>query len=100
MKAAPSVTGDDLHAYADGQLSPERAAQVGDALEREPALAAHLTDIQQQNAELRAALDPWLDEALPRELVHAANPPGWWRARRVRRAGPVIVLAAAASLFI
>lgn len=40
MKAALSVTGDDLHAYADGQLSPERAAQVGDALEREPALAA------------------------------------------------------------
>jgi len=43
VKAAPSVTGDDLHAYADGQLSPERAAQVGDALEREPALAALLT---------------------------------------------------------
>jgi anti-sigma factor RsiW len=100
MKAAPSVTGDDLHAYADGQLSPERAAQVGDALEREPALAARLTDIRQQSAMLRAALDPWLDEALPRELVDAAKPPRSWRARRARRAWPVIVLAAAASLFI
>ncbi|TMH16231.1 MAG: anti-sigma factor, partial [Betaproteobacteria bacterium] len=50
MKTALSVTGDDLHAYADGQLSPGRAAQVGDALERDPALAARLTDIQQQNA--------------------------------------------------
>jgi anti-sigma factor RsiW len=100
MKAAPSVTGDDLHAYADGQLSPERAAQVGAALEYEPALAARLTDIQQQNAMLRAALDPWLDEALPRELVDAAKPPRSWRARRARRAWPVIVLAAAASLFI
>ena len=100
MKAALSVTGDDLHAYADGQLSPERAVQVGDALERDPALAARLTDIQQQNTRLRAALDPWLDEPLPRELVDAAKPPGSWRARRVRRAWPVIVLAAAASLFI
>jgi len=100
MKAAPSVTGDDLHAYADGQLSPERAAQVGDALEREPALAARLTDIRQQSAMLRAALDPWLDEALPRELVDAAKPPRSWRARRARRAWPVIVLAAAAFLFI
>jgi anti-sigma factor RsiW len=100
MKAAPSVTGDDLHAYADGQLSPERAAQVGAALEREPALAARVTDIRQQSAMLRAALDPWLDEALPRELVDAAKPPHSWRARRARRAWPVIVLAAAASLFI
>ena len=69
MKAAPLVTGDDLHAYAVGQLSPERAAEVGDALERDPALAARLTDIRQQNTRLRAALDPWLDEPLPRELV-------------------------------
>src|SRR5438105_1429052 len=100
MKEAPPVTGDDLHAYADGQLSPERAAQVGGALDREPALAAHLTDIRQQNARLRAALDPWLNEALPRELVDAAQPPRSWRDRRVRRAWPVIVLAAAASLFV
>src|ERR1700719_4882944 len=100
MKAALSVTGDDLHAYADGQLSPERAAAVGDALEREPALAARLTDIQQQNAMLRAALDPLLDEPLPRKLVDAAKPPPSWRARRVGRAWPVIALAAAASLFI
>jgi anti-sigma factor RsiW len=100
MKAALSVTGDDLHAYADGQLAPERAAQVGAALEREPGLAARLTDIQQQNARLRAALDPWLGEALPPELVDAAKPPRSWRNRRVRRAWPVIVLAAAASLFV
>ncbi len=100
MKAALPLTEDDLHAYADGQLSPERAAQVGDALEREPALAARLTDIRQQNARLRAALDPWLGETLPRELFDAAKPSRSWRDRRVRRAWPVIVLAAAASLFV
>ncbi|HEY8624078.1 MAG TPA: anti-sigma factor, partial [Casimicrobiaceae bacterium] len=75
MKAALPLTDDDLHAYADGQLTPERAAQVGDALEREPALVARLTDIRQQNARLRDVLDPWLGEALPLELVDAAKPP-------------------------
>ena len=42
MKAALPLTEDDLYAYADGQLSPDRAAQVSDALEREPALAARV----------------------------------------------------------
>jgi anti-sigma factor RsiW len=79
MKAALSLTDDDLHAYADGQLSPERAAQVGDALGREPSLAARVTDIRQQNAKLRDVFDPWLRETLPRELVDAAKPPRSWR---------------------
>src|SRR6266699_1171373 len=100
MKEALPLTEDDLHAYADGQLSPERAAQVGDALEREPALAARVADIRQQNARLRDAFDPWLGEALPRELVDAAKSPRSRRDRRAHRAWPVIVLAAAASLFI
>ena len=100
MKAALPLTEDDLHAYADGQLSPERAAQVGDALEREPALAARLTDIRQQNAKLRDALDPWLHEPLPRELIDAAKPPRSRRARGARHVWLVSIFAAAASLFI
>jgi anti-sigma factor RsiW len=99
MKAALPLTDDDLHAYADGQLSPQRAAQVGDALEREPALAARVTDIRQQNAKLRDVFDPWLGEALPRELVDAAKPPRSWRDSRARRAWPMLIFAAAASLF-
>jgi anti-sigma factor RsiW len=100
MKAAVPLTDADLHAYADGQLSPERAAQVGDAIEREPALAARVTDIRQQNAKLRDVLDPWLGEALPRELVDAAKPPRSWRDRGTRRAWLVPTFAAAASLLI
>jgi anti-sigma factor RsiW len=100
MSAAPPLTDADLHAYADGQLPPERAAQLGNALDRDPALAGRLTAIRQQNARLRDALDPWLREALPRELVDAAKPPRSWRDRGARRAWPVTVLAAAAALFI
>jgi anti-sigma factor RsiW len=68
------LTDADLHGYADGQLPPERAAQVGNALDRAPALAQHLTAIRQQNARPRDALDRRLGEALPRELVDAARP--------------------------
>src|ERR1700682_5870534 len=100
MKAALPLIDDDLHAYADGQLAPERAAQVGDAIERDPALAARLTDIRQQNAKLRDLLDPWLGEALPRELVDAAQPPRSWRDRGTRRAWLASTLAAAASLLL
>ncbi len=100
MKAALPLTDDDFHAYADGQLAPDRAAQVGAAIEREPAFAARVTNIRQQNARLRDAFDPWLGEALPRTLVDAAKPPRSWRNRGARRVWAVPVLAATASLLI
>jgi len=100
MKTALPLTEDDLHAYADGQLPPDRAAQVGNALEHDPALAARVTDIRQQNAKLRDALDPWLGEALPRELVDAAKPRRSRRDSRARRVWPVAGVAAAASLIL
>jgi anti-sigma factor RsiW len=100
MKAVLPLTDDDLHAYADGQLSPERAARVGDAVEGEPALAARVTDIRQQNAKLRDVFDPWLGEALPRELIDAAKPPRSWRDHAIRRTWMVPTFAAAALLFI
>jgi anti-sigma factor RsiW len=100
MRAALPLTNDDLHAYADGQLAPERAAQVGSAIEREPELAARVTDIRQQNARLRDALDPWLAEALPRALVDAAQPPRARRDRGARRPWLASSFAAAGALLI
>ena len=98
MKAQLPLTDDDLHAYADGQLSPERAAQVDAFIEREPALVARLADIRQQNAKLRDALDPWLAEPLPRELVDAAKPSRSRRDRGASRGWLAPALAAAAAL--
>ena len=100
MKATLPLTNDDLHAYADDQLSPERAAQVGAFIERDSVLSARLIDIRQQNAKLRDALDPWLAEALPRELVDSATPPHSGRLSRTGRAWRAPALAAAASLLI
>ncbi|MDQ2964168.1 MAG: anti-sigma factor [Pseudomonadota bacterium] len=66
------LSDEELHAYADNQLSRERASEVAATLAREPALAARVAEIRRQNALLRDALDPWLSEPLPRELLLAA----------------------------
>jgi len=97
VNAGLPLSDDDLSAYADRQLSPDRAVQVAQAIAQEPALAARVAAIQRQNVMLRDAFDPWLTEPLPRGLISAAT------ARRVGRSRAVKtwpVLAAAASLVV
>lgn len=92
MSANPPFGVDELHAFADHQLSAERAGAIKLLLEHEPALAARVAEIRRQNAWLRDALEPWLAEALPRSLLAAAAAPSTPRRRHGRRAA-----AAAAS---
>jgi anti-sigma factor RsiW len=66
---------EDLQAYADGQLSPERRQAFEQALARDPVLAAQVAEIQRQNGWLRAGLDAVLHEPLPQRLIDAARPP-------------------------
>ena len=84
---------EELHAYADNQLSRERAEEIAAVLAREPALAARVAEIRRQNAQLRDALDPWLAEPLPEKLVAAAA-----SGARKRSQWLPVALAAAASL--
>ncbi|HQU50296.1 MAG TPA: anti-sigma factor, partial [Casimicrobiaceae bacterium] len=67
MSAIP-ITDDDLMAWADGQLAGERRASVEQALARDASLATRVAAIREQNAALRDAFDPWLDEAIPQRL--------------------------------
>jgi len=72
----------DVHAYVDGQLAPARAALVEEAVARDPALAARVSDLRHQNATLHEAFDPWLAEPMPQRLIDAARSPqggAWWR---------------------
>ncbi|HEY1459912.1 MAG TPA: anti-sigma factor [Casimicrobiaceae bacterium] len=98
MSSALPLSDDDLNAYADNQLSPERARAVAAILDQEPALAARVGEIRRTNALLRDAFDPWLGEALPRRLIVAAKAPRDGRRRGVTRMWPA--LAVAATLFI
>jgi anti-sigma factor RsiW len=93
MSANMPLSDEELHAYADNQLSRERASDVAATLAREPALAARVAEIRRQNALLRDALDPWLAEPLPRQLLSGAAGSARARPRWLPAA-----LAAAASL--
>lgn len=86
------VTEAELHAWADRQLTPERAAEVADWLAHRPDEAARVRAWEDHKRELRALYDPVLDEAVPPALQRRARR----RASRLERPG----LAAAAALLL
>jgi anti-sigma factor RsiW len=92
--AAP-LEENDLHAYADGQLAPERVSAIEAALTDNPALAARVAEIREQSRALRDALDPVLAEPIPERLIDAARPPARGPATRWRAWLPRAFAAAA-----
>jgi anti-sigma factor RsiW len=62
------ITEDDLHAYVDLALEPERRAEVAAYLDEHPDVARRVGAFTDQREALRAALAPIADEPLPAEL--------------------------------
>src|SRR6202048_15745 len=62
------ITEDDLHAYVDRVLEPERQAEVAASLGEDPGAAQRVPALRDQRAQLRAALAPIAEEPLPAEL--------------------------------
>jgi len=62
------ITEDDLHAYVDRVLEPERQAQVEAYLSDHPDVAKRVAIFTDQRELLRAALAPIAEEPLPTEL--------------------------------
>ncbi|WP_454624227.1 anti-sigma factor family protein [Bradyrhizobium cenepequi] len=62
------VTEDDLHAYVDDVLEPERRAEIASYLVDHPDVAKRIAAFVDQRKLLRAALAPIADEPLPAEL--------------------------------
>lgn len=91
MEEVDGVSADDLLAYADDRLAPERRRFVADRLAQDLEAAAFVASCQRQNEALRAALDPALKEPVPRRLTRAA--------RGRDRGGTRRRLAAAALVF-
>jgi len=71
---SPPVPEADIHAYVDGRLPAEGCASIEAAMLRNPDLAARIASLRAQNAALREALDPVLDEEIPAHLLAAAVP--------------------------
>jgi anti-sigma factor RsiW len=62
------ITEDDLHAYVDRVLEPERQAQVAAYLGDHPDVAKRVAAFSDQRDLLRAALAPIAEEPVPAEL--------------------------------
>lgn len=73
MSAPSGIPDEELHAYADDQLPPERSQAVAAAAGRDPALGQRVAEIRRQSALLRDAFEPWLAEPVPQHLLAAAS---------------------------
>src|SRR5260370_42214265 len=62
------ITEDDLHAYVDRVLEPERQADVAAYLGDHPDVAKRMAAFTDQRGLLRPALAPIAEEPLPPEL--------------------------------
>jgi anti-sigma factor RsiW len=80
------VSEEDLHAYVDRVLAPDRETEVALYLDTHPEVAARIASFAQQRTMLRNALAPIVEEPLPPELdlariiVRRARPrrTTWW----------------------
>lgn len=77
---------DDLQAFVDDLLAPERRAEIEAHLAGTPDAAERIAAYREQNAQLRARFNPVLDEPIPqrltllaprRGLTHFAIAAGW-----------------------
>ena len=68
MSADAGIDPDDLHAYADGRLPPERRLAVQAWLAADPDAAAQVADWQALDRALHLGFDEVLNEPLPLRL--------------------------------
>lgn len=93
-----AITEADLHAYVDGQLSPDRRAQVERYLIARPEEGQRIREWQKHNDMLRSLLNPVLEEPVPLHLRR--RPPAGASPWRSLAAGVVIAAASAGSAWI
>ena len=82
---APPVRDEDLHAYVDDQLDPDRRSLVERYLEQNPEAARRVTSYQAQRAAIRAAFQQQGSRPLPRHLTVAGILAQRARKRATRR---------------
>lgn len=101
-----SISEQDLHAYVDGELSPERRIDVEAHLSENPAAAEKVKTYLEQNQAIKALFNPVLNETVPQRLLDAAATPltqpvraarAWLSPWSLQRIAASIVLAVASA---
>lgn len=96
------ITEDELQAYVDDALTPERRAAVDEHLARQPADAERAAVYRAQKLALKSLFQPVLDEPLPERLqglaaqpLHSSSPRGGaWSGGLWQRLAAGLVIAA------
>ncbi|ARP93936.1 anti-sigma factor family protein [Bordetella genomosp. 13] len=107
LRAVPGtgapITEADLHAFADGQLSEARIAEVDAFLAQQPQARQRVEAWRSQNHALRQLLDPVMDEPLPLRLPLAPpsrrTPPSMPRWRALAAGVAVAIVSAGAAWY-
>src|SRR6476619_2925137 len=89
------ITEAELHAFVDGQLTPERGDEVERFLAARPEERQRVEQWREQNQRLRDLLGPVLGEPVPPRL--APPRPRAWPAWRGVAAGLVLAVASAGA---
>jgi anti-sigma factor RsiW len=89
MSNTPSIRDEELHAYVDGRLAPQRHEEVKAYLAAHPDAAEKVRAYQQQNQMLHTLYDRVLHEPLPSRLENTVPAPD----RRSYRAVAMITLS-------
>jgi anti-sigma factor RsiW len=92
------VNDTDLHAYIDGELSPQQAAVVEAAMARDPMLAARIRNFKADKRAMAAAYGPLANAPVPSGLLAAALTGSSRPAPRPRSRRVTLALATAAAL--
>ena len=69
MNGPTNISDDDLHAFIDGALEPDRALVVRHALANDPALAERVAAFQADKTMLKQVYAPLADRPLPQEWI-------------------------------
>ena len=72
-RPASPPTDEELHALVDGQLAPERRAEVEEAVAHDPAVTARIAAWRRQREALRRLHGELLDEPIPAALAGALD---------------------------
>ena len=96
MNPNQPMTEAELHAFVDGQLTPERQREIEAYLASRPDEAQRADIYRAQKRELRALFDPVLNEPLPQRVLDAARPRTPWYLQRIA-AGIAIALISGAA---